>query len=30
MLYTTPSMYVDHMNKLNHTWTVKEDDLFPY
>lgn len=28
--YTTPSQYVDDMNKLNHTWTVKYDDLFPY
>lgn len=28
--YTTPSMYIDAINKLNHTWTVKHDDLFPY
>jgi lysosomal alpha-mannosidase len=28
--YTTPSMYVDALNKLDHVWPVKHDDLFPY
>jgi lysosomal alpha-mannosidase len=30
MMYSTPSMYVDAMNKLDVNWPVKEDDLFPY
>jgi lysosomal alpha-mannosidase len=30
MMYSTPSMYIDAMNKLDINWPVKEDDLFPY
>jgi len=30
MLYSTPSMYIDYINKDNITWSVKESDFFPY
>ena len=30
-MYSTPSMYVDAINKeTNLTWTTKTDDFFPY
>ena len=29
-VYSTPSDYVNAINKLNHTWPVKHEDLFPY
>ena len=30
VFYSTPSRYVDALNKVNKTWTVKTDDFFPY
>ena len=30
VFYSTPSRYVDAINKLNRTWTLKTDDFFPY
>lgn len=30
VLYSTPSCYLWELNKANLTWTVKEDDFFPY
>jgi hypothetical protein len=28
--YSTPSDYVQSINKLNHTWPTKTTDMFPY
>jgi len=28
--YSTPSDYIDALQKMNHTWPTKYDDLFPY
>lgn len=30
VLYSTPSCYLWELNKANLTWSVKEDDFFPY
>ncbi|XP_034378373.1 lysosomal alpha-mannosidase isoform X1 [Arvicanthis niloticus] len=30
VLYSTPTCYLWELNKANLTWTVKEDDFFPY
>jgi lysosomal alpha-mannosidase len=30
VFYSTPSRYLDALNKLNLTWTTKNDDFFPY
>ena len=30
VFYSTPSRYLDALNKMNKTWTVKTDDFFPY
>ena len=30
LIYSTPSMYADAINKLDLTWEVKTDDIFPY
>ncbi|XP_029413237.1 lysosomal alpha-mannosidase isoform X2 [Nannospalax galili] len=30
VLYSTPSCYLRELNKANLTWSVKEDDFFPY
>ncbi|KAF2071815.1 hypothetical protein CYY_006876 [Polysphondylium violaceum] len=30
LLYSTPSIYIDAVNKAGLTWDVKTDDLFPY
>ena len=30
VFYSTPSRYLDAINKVNKTWTVKTDDFFPY
>ena len=30
LIYSTPSMYVDAINKKNISWTTRYDDLFPY
>ena len=29
-MYSTPSIYVEAKNKENLTWSVKQDDIFPY
>ena len=30
MFYSTPSRYLDAVNQAGLSWTVKEDDFFPY
>uniref|UniRef100_S4RY66 Alpha-mannosidase n=1 Tax=Petromyzon marinus TaxID=7757 RepID=S4RY66_PETMA len=30
LVYSTPTCYLNELNKANLTWTVKEDDFFPY
>ena len=30
VFYSTPSRYLDALNKMNKTWTTKSDDFFPY
>ncbi|XP_075400979.1 lysosomal alpha-mannosidase-like [Tenrec ecaudatus] len=30
VLYSTPACYLQELNKANLTWSVKEDDFFPY
>lgn len=30
LMYSTPSRYLEAVNKANLSWTVKTDDFFPY
>ena len=29
-MYSTPSIYLDYVNKADKTWPIKSDDFFPY
>ena len=29
-MYSTPSIYLEYLNKADKTWTLKTDDFFPY
>ncbi len=30
LMYSTPSIYLDYVQKANKTWPIKSDDFFPY